>query len=163
MGVTRLLLLGPFYYIQTNFLYFFAHDCMFLLIVKKNHKNPESVVGSGEQNITPEQSIGPMLIFWNMFSSCKARAKIWTASYTNAVVVSKLPSLMSDRISNRMSFEELAIFFANLAYMGHIRQIHPTYLHISNKYIELFQLKGPSINYVVSKEGHGGSKIANFT
>ena len=27
MGVTRLLLLGPFYYIQTNFLYFFAHDC----------------------------------------------------------------------------------------------------------------------------------------
>ena len=25
--VTRLLLLGPFYYIQTNFLYFFAHDC----------------------------------------------------------------------------------------------------------------------------------------
>ena len=28
MGVTRLLLLGPFNYIQTNFLYFFAHDCM---------------------------------------------------------------------------------------------------------------------------------------
>ena len=27
MGVTRLLLLGPFYSIQTNFLYFFAHDC----------------------------------------------------------------------------------------------------------------------------------------
>ena len=27
MGVTRLLLLRPFYYIQTNFLYFFAHDC----------------------------------------------------------------------------------------------------------------------------------------
>ena len=27
MGVTRLLLLGSFYYIQTNFLYFFAHDC----------------------------------------------------------------------------------------------------------------------------------------
>ena len=27
MGVTRLLLLEPFYYIQTNFLYFFAHDC----------------------------------------------------------------------------------------------------------------------------------------
>ena len=26
MGVTRLLLLGPFYYIQTNFLYFFAHN-----------------------------------------------------------------------------------------------------------------------------------------
>ena len=45
--------------------------------------------------IIPEQSIGPMLIFWIMFSSCNARAKIWTASYTNAVVVSKLPSLMS--------------------------------------------------------------------
>ena len=28
VGVTRLLLLGPFYSIQTNFLYFFAHDCM---------------------------------------------------------------------------------------------------------------------------------------
>ena len=27
MGVTRLLLLGPFYTIQTNFMYFFAHDC----------------------------------------------------------------------------------------------------------------------------------------
>ena len=28
MGVTHLLLLGPFYTIQTNFLYFFAHDCI---------------------------------------------------------------------------------------------------------------------------------------
>ena len=28
MGVTRLLLLGPFYSIQTNFMYFFAHDCI---------------------------------------------------------------------------------------------------------------------------------------
>ena len=28
MGVTRLFLLGPFYSIQTNFLYFFAHDCI---------------------------------------------------------------------------------------------------------------------------------------
>ena len=28
IGVTRLLLLGPFYTIQTNFMYFFAHDCM---------------------------------------------------------------------------------------------------------------------------------------
>ena len=27
MGVTRLLLLGPFYTIQINFMYFFAHDC----------------------------------------------------------------------------------------------------------------------------------------
>ena len=27
MGVTRLVPLGPFYYIQTNFLYLFAHDC----------------------------------------------------------------------------------------------------------------------------------------
>ena len=27
MGVTHLLLLGPFYTIQTNFMYFFAHDC----------------------------------------------------------------------------------------------------------------------------------------
>ena len=27
MEVTRLLLLGPFYTIQTNFMYFFAHDC----------------------------------------------------------------------------------------------------------------------------------------
>ena len=27
MGVTRLLLLGPFYTIQTNFMYFFAQDC----------------------------------------------------------------------------------------------------------------------------------------
>ena len=27
MGVTRPLLLGPFYYIQTKFLFFFAHDC----------------------------------------------------------------------------------------------------------------------------------------
>ena len=27
MGVTSLLLLGPFYSIQTNFLYFFAHNC----------------------------------------------------------------------------------------------------------------------------------------
>ena len=26
MGVTPLLLLGPFYTIQTNFMYFFAHD-----------------------------------------------------------------------------------------------------------------------------------------
>ena len=31
MAVTRLLLLGPFYSIQTNFLYFFAHDCMKVL------------------------------------------------------------------------------------------------------------------------------------
>ena len=28
-GVTRLLLLGPFYTIQTNFMYFFAHDYTF--------------------------------------------------------------------------------------------------------------------------------------
>ena len=28
MGMTRLLLLGPFYTIQTNFMYFFAHDCI---------------------------------------------------------------------------------------------------------------------------------------
>ena len=28
IGVTRLLLLGPFYSIQTNFLYIFAHDCI---------------------------------------------------------------------------------------------------------------------------------------
>ena len=28
MGVTRLLFLGPFYSIQTNFLYFFAHNCI---------------------------------------------------------------------------------------------------------------------------------------
>ena len=27
--MTRLLLLGPFYTIQTNFMYFFAHDCNF--------------------------------------------------------------------------------------------------------------------------------------
>ena len=31
MGMTRLLLLGPFYNIQTNFLYFFAHDCKCLM------------------------------------------------------------------------------------------------------------------------------------
>ena len=29
MGVTRLLLLGLFYTIQTNFMYFFAHDCTY--------------------------------------------------------------------------------------------------------------------------------------
>ena len=29
MGVTRLLLLEPFYTIQTNFMYFFAHDCTY--------------------------------------------------------------------------------------------------------------------------------------
>ena len=29
MGVTRLLLLGPFYTIQTNFMYFFAQYCMY--------------------------------------------------------------------------------------------------------------------------------------
>ena len=33
MGVTRLLLLGPFYSIQTNFLYFFAHDCTTMAII----------------------------------------------------------------------------------------------------------------------------------
>ena len=27
MGVTHLLLLGSFYNIKTNFMYFFAHDC----------------------------------------------------------------------------------------------------------------------------------------
>ena len=27
VGVTRLLLLGPFYTIQTNFMYFFSQDC----------------------------------------------------------------------------------------------------------------------------------------
>ena len=30
MGGTRLLLLGPFYTIQTNFMNFFAHDCTWL-------------------------------------------------------------------------------------------------------------------------------------
>ena len=30
MGVTRLLFLGPFYTIQTNFMYFFAHDCIII-------------------------------------------------------------------------------------------------------------------------------------
>ena len=30
MGVTCLLLLGPFYFIQNNFLYFFTHDCMYM-------------------------------------------------------------------------------------------------------------------------------------
>ena len=29
MGVTHLLLLGPFYTIQTNLMYFFAHDCKY--------------------------------------------------------------------------------------------------------------------------------------
>ena len=33
MGVTRLLLLGPFYSIQTNYLYFFAHDCKYILLI----------------------------------------------------------------------------------------------------------------------------------
>ena len=31
MGVTRLLLLGPFYTIQTNFMYYFAHNCTLTL------------------------------------------------------------------------------------------------------------------------------------
>ena len=35
MGVTCLLLLGPFHYIQTNFLYFFAHDCNHLNFLMK--------------------------------------------------------------------------------------------------------------------------------
>ena len=35
MGVTHLLLLGPFYSIQTNFMYYFAHDCISFL----NHLN----------------------------------------------------------------------------------------------------------------------------
>ena len=34
MGVTRLLLLGPFYTIQTNFMYFFAHDCKWNLVIR---------------------------------------------------------------------------------------------------------------------------------
>ena len=29
MEVTHLLLLGPFYNIKTNFMYFFAHNCSF--------------------------------------------------------------------------------------------------------------------------------------
>ena len=33
MGVTRLLLLRPFYSIQTNFLYFFAHDCIWYELI----------------------------------------------------------------------------------------------------------------------------------
>ena len=36
MGVTRLLFLGPFYSIQTNFLYFFAHDCSSIFTDLKN-------------------------------------------------------------------------------------------------------------------------------
>ena len=36
MGATRLLLLGPFYYIQTNFLYFFAHHWILLFLYNQN-------------------------------------------------------------------------------------------------------------------------------
>ena len=42
MGVTRPLLLGPFYSIQANFPYFFAHDCsigkfdFFLAVLGRN-------------------------------------------------------------------------------------------------------------------------------
>ena len=32
-GVTRLLLLGPFYTILTNFMYFFAHNCRYMTLV----------------------------------------------------------------------------------------------------------------------------------
>ena len=35
MAVTRLLLLGPFYTIQTNFMYYFAHDCMYCNLCQK--------------------------------------------------------------------------------------------------------------------------------
>ena len=35
-GVAHLLLLGPFYYIQTNFLYLFAHDCKYNAPNSKN-------------------------------------------------------------------------------------------------------------------------------
>ena len=38
MVVTRLLLLGPFYTIQTNFIYFFAHDCMYIIGSKHGKK-----------------------------------------------------------------------------------------------------------------------------
>ena len=39
MGVTRLLLLGSFYTIQTNFMYFFAHDCNPFLICTTIYRN----------------------------------------------------------------------------------------------------------------------------
>ena len=39
MGVTRLLLLGPFYTIKTNFMYFFAHDCSKQLVTPVNLTN----------------------------------------------------------------------------------------------------------------------------
>ena len=42
MGVAGLLLLGPFYYKQTNFLYFFAHDCK--LTIFDVHKFPVEVM-----------------------------------------------------------------------------------------------------------------------
>ena len=50
MRVTCLLLLGPFYTIQTNFMYFFAHDCMsvlsttmFILIINLDLCTPEFI------------------------------------------------------------------------------------------------------------------------
>ena len=45
MGVTRLLLLGPFYYIQTDFQYFFAHDCKYIL----DKKSPKPAIVSGRK------------------------------------------------------------------------------------------------------------------
>ena len=44
MGVTRLLLLGTFYSIQTNFLYFFAHDYSVKCQICIDFQNLEGVV-----------------------------------------------------------------------------------------------------------------------
>ena len=53
IGVTRLLLLGPFYTIQTNFMYFFAHGCISIL----GTCPPELV--SMLSNSASRSSIGP--------------------------------------------------------------------------------------------------------
>ena len=39
MGVTRLILLGQFYTIQNNFMYFFAHDCRSITRIIVNEKD----------------------------------------------------------------------------------------------------------------------------
>ena len=64
MGVTRLLLLGPFYNIQTNFLYFFAHDCKCLMPSPCSGKKLTSILVT-DYIQTERETETDILLPWN--------------------------------------------------------------------------------------------------
>ena len=54
--------------------------------------------------------------------------------FTSSQVIQNVAyGTIKGKISERMSCEELAIFFLNLSYMAHIIQNHSTYLHMGQK------------------------------